>query len=491
MMQWLLRWLRGQCFALRHHLGFRGLYLLCWFCCLALAFSATSTVLAQDETPAPTPINQSASEANVLATQASAAISRAETAANAASLSATSASSAIDRLLGIIQMVGVLIAIVTAVAGFTFLLRESRERSIEAARTEINKTLAELRSTKDDLEAFREAARSEQETLRIEMQRFFRETAHKVEQLAENVLKDSDRANFALALLPLGERQYRAQDYEGALDTFYRALNMNPNNPVIQLRIGYVLTQAGKFDEARSVLERSLELDPGFSQALAALGYVYRRIGERMAEGIERDRMLLEAESKLLQALQASPKLVDDDGESWWGSLGGLYRRREQIEQAIAAYQRAAEVTPFSSYPVSNLALLYIQKGDVQKMLDTYKRLERLAKGEIQAEIDNYWAYSDLLTAQLSQWKLNEAEVSLEFFLDVVPISSPFALHALTDTLTRLATALGVTDNGKHILPFIDKIKQEIARREATEVEDKSEMTIAAQDAEAAPSDAS
>src|SRR5690606_40897737 len=84
-----------------------------------------------------------------------------------------------------------------------------------------------------------------------------------------------------------------------------------------------------------------------FAPALANLGYVLRRRADQLpADDMNRGRLMAEAELKLREALNLAPKLVDEDGESWWGSLGGLHRRRGQLDDAIEAYKLAQQVTP-------------------------------------------------------------------------------------------------------------------------------------------------
>jgi tetratricopeptide (TPR) repeat protein len=352
-----------------------------------------------------------------------------------------------SNFLGIFEAIGIVLTVIggaAALFGFTQLASSRRA----------------LNETRLRFEAALEQKEKELDLLKSQLSEQAAQQQNQVEQTVSN-------ATLALALLPLGERQYKAQDYDGALDTYKRALALDDRNPVTYLRLGYVSTQAGKLEEARQYLTKSLEIDPQLTLATAALGYVYRRIGEKIPQGLERDEMLLLAEAKLIEALKISPKLVDDDGESWWGSLGGLYRRRGQIDQAIKAYEEAAKVTPHSSYPFSNLALLYMQAGNSQKMMQTYKRVERLAKGETQAEIDNYWAYSDILASQLALTKMSDIDDSLQSVLETAPASSPYVLTALIDTLHRLTAALGGEEKAPHIKPIIDKLEKEIARREA------------------------
>ncbi len=101
-------------------------------------------------------------------------------------------------------------------------------------------------------------------------------------------------------------------------------------------------------------------------------------------------------------------------------------------------------------------------------MLTTYRRVERLARGETQAEVDNYWAHADLLTAQLALGRIKEAEQSLISVMDIAPVDSPYVLELLADTLERLTEALGGKEAAPHIQPFINRVQTEIRVRKAS-----------------------
>ena len=406
----------------------------------AFAQSAEQT-LPPDATPA-APAALDPVSLSALATAIADNADRAERGANDAERYANDAS----RFFGLFEAFGIVVAIASValgIYGVTNVFSERKERKeereqFEAELAEARRRLEEQMASKEqDLQALRE----------------------QLLQNAEHQHKSASQATLALALLPLGERQYKAQDLKGAADTYTRALALDEDNPLIHYRLGYVHVQSGQLEEAETHLIRSLEIDPEFVLAMAALGYVYRRMGDKMPAGLERDQMHNKGEHFLLEALKRSPKLVDDDTEAWWGSLGGLYRRRGQIDQAIYAYEQAAIVTPHSSYPFSNLALLYMAKHDRAQMLETYKRVERLARGEAMAEVDNYWAYADLLTSRLALGKLDEAEDALISVFDIAPPDSPYALEMLADTLTRLTEALGGDEAAPHIPPIIERIR--------------------------------
>lgn len=320
-------------------------------------------------------------------------------------------------------------------------------------------------SAQQDLQ---EARKRFDEEIASSRERLSRETEQRQREFAdlrEQLERSTSNATLALSFLPLGESQYKSGDFKGAIDIYQRALRLDPQNPIINYRIGYASTQSGLLEEAEHYLQQALATEPDFAPALAALGYVYRRRGEKMDEGIERVTILNKAENNLVRALSLSPKLVDADGESWWGSLGGLYRRRGQIDQAIFAYTQAAEVTPNSSYAFSNLALLYMQKNNRSRMLETYEQVEKLAADEVQADVDNYWAYTDLVTSRLALGKLPEAENALDRVFTTTPDDAPYVLEALLDTLSRLADVLN-SPQGDSVSEFCVRIKQEIENRQ-------------------------
>lgn len=422
---------------------------------IGLSLFSAPTALAQDATAEPPP---AALEESIQRIEDSAL--RAEEAAQRAEKAAEVSEVAVDRafdLLGIFEAIGFL---VTVVGGVAALLGITRLISAQNELTEARKRYdAELESSRQKLEEEIKHKEAELEAMRVELKR------------------DTDNATLALSYLPLGESQYKSGDYIGALDIYNRALRLDSNNPIIHYRLGYVYTQSGRLPEAEEHLKRALEIDKDFAPALAVLGYTYRRMGEKMEPGIERDKLLNRAEALLQNALTIAPRLVDDDGESWWGSLGGLYRRRGQIDQAIYAYRKAAEVDPNSSYAFSNLALLYMQQGERDKMMETYQQVEKLANAEVQADVDNYWAYADLLTSRLALRKFNEAESTVQSVFTTAPVDSPYALEVLVDTLGRLAKVLE-TDHAAHVQHYIERISvyaEERARvREKAQAEEQA-----------------
>lgn len=347
--------------------------------------------------------------------------------------------------------------------------------------------LTRFTTARNELEETRKLVEQEFEQARTRFDNAISDSEREIETMrtdleasAQNDRQRTSDALLANALIPLGERQYRTSDYRGALNTYNRALELDPENPVINQRLGYVYTKIDEFDDAKKHYQKAIEREKDFAPALAGLGYVQRRIGEDIGKKIsddlnaderskllfERDRLFNESENLLLQALELSPKLVDDDAESYWGILGGLYKRRGQIDQAIEAYRRVTEVTPQSSYGFVNLALLYQRVSDRQHALDTYVIVEQIASKEAEAEAGNFWGYSDLISSSFAIGKHEQALEKLPIAISIAPIDSPFMLTALRDTLLDLIEFLA-EEKLPPIRQAVEILETEMYRRES------------------------
>jgi tetratricopeptide (TPR) repeat protein len=442
----------------------RILPLLLAACLLLAALPAA----AQDVTVPPPVEPQSdvttQTDASSLA-QLEAAAARAEDAAAEAERYANDTSN----YLGVFESVGVAIGVFTGIivpllavlAGILGLTRLNQAKAeLSEAQEEFERKFNVLAET---FQADLRQKQAELDALKAELQ-----------ASAQDERIRSEEATIALSMLPLAERQYQVKDYDGALESYRRALALDPTNAVIHYRLGYVYTQTGRLDAATDHLNKALDIDPQFALALANLGYVLRRRADDLPkESVEKGRLLAEAELKLRQALTLSPKLVDEDGESWWGSLGGLHRRRGQIDDAIDAYRRAQRVTPAASYPVANLALLFLQKGDRERMQDAFQRAERLAQRGVLADGRDFWAWADLMVAQLALGKFSDAQVTLEWVLMSVPEAAPRVLGQPLDTLKQLAQR-ATPESAERLRPFIDRLEAQMGDAKHDNVADKA-----------------
>jgi tetratricopeptide (TPR) repeat protein len=262
-------------------------------------------------------------------------------------------------------------------------------------------------------------------------------------ELSQKIQLSIQNASIAELLISMARQQYELGYLQGARAIYQRALRLAPETPVIPYRIGYILTQLEELDEAESTLQQALKIDPEFPNALASLGFVYRRRGDKTNDNeAQRNDYYKLAEKHLLAALELNPYLVDDDGESWNGALAGLYRRMDREKDAIYRYGQAAHITPQSSYPKLNLLLLQWKHSDTEKLVGQLEEVEQLLFGKIKKDKDTYWDRADILNIELALGRDGKViDDSLQTFFQVLPRDAKDVLPRVISSTEFILTA--------------------------------------------------
>lgn len=254
-----------------------------------------------------------------------------------------------------------------------------------------------------------------------------------------------------------------------ALDLANRALELIPSS-VIALNVkAYAMTWIGspEFDRILSLYNRVLEIAPRNEDAMAGKAFILRRKAEKI--GIDDPAsvpLFDEAEQIFTALLDENPDHVDFYGESWWGILGGLYKRRGKTDKAIHAYTQVTRVTPHSSYGYINLAQLYGLTGDMDKMLSNYRMVAKTTEQEIvdEAKDASFWTYVDFIISHLALGKAEIADAKLQNAFELAPLDSPFMLNGLLITLKNLHEIL-LDERQLSISNIIKQVEDEIANR--------------------------
>lgn len=275
----------------------------------------------------------------------------------------------------------------------------------------------------------------------------------------ENLDKKAQNTNLAQFYVSLAATQRDLGDLNGAQQTYEHARELAPQNPVPYYHIGYILTQLDRFDEAEAILHEALKLDKDFAHAQAALGFVYRRKGDK--NEAEREKYYKLAEKYLLAALNNLPRLVDDDGESWHGALGGLFRRQHKLDFAAHHYRIATTITPQSSYPLLNLTMIEWEQKRFDNLIPQLERIAELVKRKVSKDKDTYWDRADLMNVQLALGENMEAFKTLEIFLQVLPNDAKDILPRVIASTEFIRDAAGFKGD-KRDKASIEKVLEEL-----------------------------
>ncbi len=313
-----------------------------------------------------------------------------------------------DSILSFLEGASVVVGAILAVGAW--MLRNSIQNQIEATNEFVQRAEREFQEREASLKALEASLKQQLEDMIV----------YTRDQLGEAQARAQD-AFRVLSLLVLAEQQIRDHNIDTALSTLEDAQELDPDNQATNYLLGYLYTTRKQFDEAIDRLERTLQTEPNFAPAIAALGLALRRKGDGMADQpTQRAQLWAQSEAKLLDALARDPHLTDADGESYYGTLGGLYRRQGRYQDALDAYGRAHRVRPNSSYPIVNLATLHKHEGHDEQAADFFRRVIRAAELQLDDDPRDYWTRADFAQARLVLGQVEDAKKELRTVIDSV-----------------------------------------------------------------------
>lgn len=165
-------------------------------------------------------------------------------------------------------------------------------------------------------------------------------------------LGNSEQAAAAMA-------QFRhLKTYEDAVHAYREALYLNPNLPVLYIKLGELHETYNNLTAAVQIYETATQAHPSYVPAYTHLGELF--IKQRAFE-------------KAAAAYQKSTEIAPDDPQTWL-KLGVIYVNQQQFESAIAAFKQAIVVDNTAAEAYNNLARLYAGLGkDIQQAIDLAK----------------------------------------------------------------------------------------------------------------------
>jgi protein O-GlcNAc transferase len=176
---------------------------------------------------------------------------------------------------------------------------------------------------------------------------------------------------FAEAWSDLGESRKNLSDGKGALSAFRRSVELVPQNPVAQARLGAYLLDSGAVHEAVEHLDEAVRLDPKNQSALNALQRALRQDGQaERAEAAKKQlaeliRQRDEADQKLVAATEINNR-------------GAELEKAGDVRGALEKYRAALDLLPDHVGMRLNLAVALLKLGNweegVSQMREALRR---------------------------------------------------------------------------------------------------------------------
>ena len=155
-------------------------------------------------------------------------------------------------------------------------------------------------------------------------------------------------------------------DWDGARESFERALALNPNSALTHNWYGWYLLYLREWDQGIAELRRAVELDPVSIIMNTDLAGGFQHAG-RWNEGIEQARR--------------SDEL--DPGNPWaLSTLAWAHVGKKEYQQALPIFQKLVDVAGRKAWPLSGLASAYAFSGDTDRALQLLDEMKQWSKGK-------------------------------------------------------------------------------------------------------------
>lgn len=175
---------------------------------------------------------------------------------------------------------------------------------------------------------------------------------------------DSNKDNVSL-MSKLGITLTEANQSKEAIGILKRCTEIEDFNPEYWNYLGIAFYKTGNFRPALEAYNKALELDDDYALACNNIGDIYLTVYLK-----RQDRRAYNlAVRNFKRAIELDPKLA-----SAYNGLGAAYKKANRIDDAIFIWEKSLELKPDYTFPLYNLGVAYLDKGDKDK---AFKYLEK------------------------------------------------------------------------------------------------------------------
>lgn len=203
--------------------------------------------------------------------------------------------------------------------------------------------------------------------------------------------------------------------WQNALTLFEHTLAVTKNNPAAEQNYGFVLSEAGRLDEAAAHIKRAIQLAPDYVEARHNLGKVYMKQG-KINEAVE-------CFSELVKR-QDAPAEVHYD-------LASVLLMQKKYDEAIKELARTLELNPDYPHAPSAMAVALMSAGKVDEAIACFNKYLRLNDNSVEL-------HYNLAVALTMQKKYEEAIKHFTRVIELDPKNAG-ALNGLARVLDSLA----------------------------------------------------
>lgn len=240
----------------------------------------------------------------------------------------------------------------------------------------------------------------------------------KTEQYRQRLKELSlERPSFVETFLELAKLAFDEQRFAEALEPFYAALKLYPENTDAQANLGVTLANLGRSDDAIIHLNKAIQIDPENAPAHHSLA------------------SLLQKQGKLDQALVHYNQAIDLGRQTAqiYCDLAGLWSVKGDLPKTLANCAKSLNLNPRSTRAHSLVANVFFRQGKWHDAVKHYERALEIKPEQITLLNNLSWIYAT---------KLNDPDKACKLALQACTLGN-YEQAAALDTLAIAYAASG------------------------------------------------
>ncbi|MEG4211747.1 tetratricopeptide repeat protein [Microcoleus sp. S13_B4] len=215
----------------------------------------------------------------------------------------------------------------------------------------------------------------------------------------ENLVVLEDLLRQAEHLMETGDRQEAISLYE-------QIISLEPNCVQARINFGFLKQENGELEAAIPHYREALAIDPNIPQTAYNLAKIFEEQGQ-VEEAIAHYEQALVAQpdfvpalinlavalqekGELLRAIELYRRALEIHPHSWeaYNNLATVLQEQDNLEEALEYYHKALELLPDFVEAINNLGRTFLEKGAVEDAIVCYRRAIHLSPNHASAHLN-------------------------------------------------------------------------------------------------------
>lgn len=209
----------------------------------------------------------------------------------------------------------------------------------------------------------------------IEYGKNLKELNDQIEQ--SEIKREKDNQMTSGDYIRSGNRYYDKKDYQNALESYNRAVELDENNAVAYYNRGCVFSRQKEYNKAIADYSKAIELDKNYVNAYYGRGIVYGEQG-KYDKAIEDYSRTIELDKNYAYA---------------YNNRGIVFYEQREYEKAIEDYSKAIELDENDAVAYYNRGIVYDEQGKYDKAIEDYSRATELDINYKNAYLNRAYVY--------------------------------------------------------------------------------------------------